>query len=241
MKYALVTGGSSGIGKAIALKIALDHGYHVLVNYFQNLSLAEDVVNKITAAGGTAEPIQFNIINKKEVDEALTKWTTANNDAVIEVIINNAGNIQDELLIFMDEEKWDNVLDVKLKGFYNVTKFVLQKMLINRYGRIVNIASLMGLIGNTGQVNYSAANGGLIAATKALAKEIGKRNITVNAVAPGFIHTEMTKNLHEVEIKKFIPAGRFGTAEEVADLVSFLVSPKASYINGEVITISGGL
>lgn len=241
MKYALVTGGSSGIGKEIAIKIALDHGYHVIVNYFQNLSEAQDVVKRINEAGGTAEPLQFNIVNKQEVDDALTKWTSSNNDAVIEVIINNAGSIQDELLMFMDEEKWDQVIDVKLKGFYNVTKFALQKMLINRYGRIVNITSLMGLIGNTGQVNYSAANGGLIAATKALAKEIGKRNITVNAVAPGFIHTEMTKNLSEEEIKKFIPAGRFGTPEEVADLVSFLVSRKASYINGEVITISGGL
>jgi 3-oxoacyl-[acyl-carrier protein] reductase len=241
MKYALITGGSSGIGKEIAVRVALDHGYHVLVNYVRNQTGADEVVSRIKAGGGSAESIQFNIIHKEEVDAALSLWTEKNGDATLEVIINNAGSIQDELMVFMEEEKWDQVLDVKLKGFYNVTRFALQKMLINRYGRIVNITSLMGLVGAAGQVNYSAANGGLIAASKALAKEVAKRNITVNAVAPGFIKTEMTQHLSEDELKKMIPAQRFGTAEEVADLVSFLVSKKASYINGEVITISGGL
>jgi len=202
MKYALITGGSSGIGKAIAVKIAIEHGYHVLVNYLMNHADAQEVVDRIIAAGGTAESIKFNIVNKQEVDATLQAWTEANNDATLEVVINNAGNIQDELMVFMDENKWDEVLDVKLKGFYNVTHFALQKMLINRYGRIVNITSLMGIMGGVGQVNYSAANGGLIAATKALAKEVGKRNITVNAVAPGFIKTEMTKHLSEDELKK---------------------------------------
>lgn len=241
MKFALITGGSSGIGKEIAIKIAADHGYHVLVNYLNNLQAAESVVKCIHDQGGSAEVIRFNVVNKQEVDESLNAWAQANNDATIEVLINNAGKTRDDLLMFMEEQSWDDVLDIKLKGFYNVTKHVLQKMLINKYGRIVNISSLMGLIGNSGQVNYSAANGGLIAATKALAKEVGKKNITVNAVTPGFIKTEMTQHLAEDQIKKFIPAARFGTPEEVADLVSFLVSPKASYINAEVITISGGL
>ncbi len=241
MKYALVTGGNTGIGRDAAIRIATDHGYHVLINYLKNTTAAEEVVNHIRTAGGSAEAIQFDVVNKDEVELVLNKWCESNNDATIEVIVNNAGLVKDELIMFMDEEKWDSVLDVKLKGFYNVTRTTIQKMLLNRYGRIINIASLLGIMGGKGQVNYSAANGGLISATKALAKEVGNRNITVNAIAPGFIKTEMTANLNEADLKKIIPAGRFGTTEEVADLVSFLVSKKASYISGEVISITGGL
>ncbi|HLG39709.1 MAG TPA: SDR family oxidoreductase [Chitinophagaceae bacterium] len=241
MKYALVTGGSTGIGKAIAISIAMEHGYHVLVNYYKNGEVANEVVSLIRERSGSAEAIQFDVTDKSDVATKLNNWSGANNDAVIEVLINNAGLIRDDLLMFMNEEKWDMVVDVKLKGFYNVTSCVIQKMLLNRYGRIVNIASLRGIYGARGQVNYSAANGGLIAASNALAKETGGRNITVNAVAPGFIRTALTVQLPEEELKKIIPAGRFGTPEEIADLVSFLVSRKAAYINGAVIPITGGL
>lgn len=241
MKYALVTGASSGIGQAICIKLALDHHFHILVNYLENKTAAEQVVSDITNKGGNAELIQFNVSIKEDVELKLNAWMKANTGAVIEVIVNNAGLVHDGLLMFMDEKNWDDVVDVKIKGFYNVTKTLLQPMLLLRRGRIVNISSLIGVHGREGQVNYAAANGGLISATKALAKEIGKRNITVNVITPGFINTEMTKHLPKEELKKIIPAGRFGEPEEVADLVSFLVSDKAGYINGESITISGGL
>ena len=175
IKYALITGASSGIGKGIAIKVAIEHNYHVLVNYLKNDVGANETVQEIKKAGGSAETIRFNVAEMKEVESVLNTWREANNDPVIEVVINNAGVVKDDLFIFMDEEKWDAVLDVKLKGFYNVTKNTIEKMLLNRYGRIINIASLMGLVGNSGQVNYSAANGGLISATRALAKEIGKK------------------------------------------------------------------
>ena len=241
MKIALVTGGSSGIGKEICLKIAMDHKCHVLVNYLSNENQANEVVNQIKQSGGTAEIIQFDVISNKSVTEALEKWWSANDNQVIEVLINNAGIVKDGLLVFMKESSWDKVVDTKLKGFYNVTQALLEKMLRNRNGRIVNIASLMGVYGSEGQVNYSAANGGLIAASKGLAREISKRNVTVNVIAPGYIESEMTADLPVDEIKQMIPIKRFGKAEEVADLVSFLVSHKASYITGEVIKISGGL
>lgn len=241
MKCALVTGGSTGIGKNICQRAAFDHGYHVLVNYYKNKPFAEEVVSEIIKAGGSAELMQFDVTDRAEVENTLANWTKVNDGRVIEVLVNNAGVIMDDLLMFMNEDKWDAVMDTKLKGFFNVTSLLIRNMLLNRYGRIVNIASLRGIYGAKGQVNYSAANGGLIAATNALAKEVAKRNITVNAVAPGFIKTEMSKNLPEEEINKLIPAGRFGTTEEVADLVSFLISPKASYINGTVISVSGGL
>jgi 3-oxoacyl-[acyl-carrier protein] reductase len=243
MKYALVTGGSRGIGREICKAIAADHGCHVLVNYAGNTAAADETVKMITDAGGTAEAIQFRVENKAEVEGKLTEWQEKNEGALIEIIVNNAGITKDGLFAMMEDEHWDKVVDVSLKGFYNVTRFLVPKLLRNRWGRIVNVASLSGMKGNPGQVNYSAAKGGMIAASKALGQEIAKRNITVNAIAPGFINTDMTKDLPiDTEmIKKFVPANRFGEPEEVADLVSFLVSEKASYITGEVININGGL
>ena len=156
-------------------------------------------------------------------------------------MINNAGVTQDGMFMWMEESQWKNVLDVSLNGFYNLSKAIIQKMLRNRYGRIVNIVSISGQKGNPGQVNYSAAKAGVIGATKALAQEVAKRNVTVNAVAPGFIRTDMTKELPEDELKKMIPMNRFGEPEEVADLVSFIASKKANYITGEIINLNGGI
>jgi len=160
---------------------------------------------------------------------------------VIEVVVNNAGVTKDNLFVWMKPEEWSTVLDTSLNGFFNVTSALIQDMIVRRSGRIINMASVSGVKGTPGQVNYSAAKGAVVAATKALAQEVAKRNITVNAVAPGFITTDMTKDLDEANLKKLVPANRFGTAEEVAHLVSFLASPKASYITGEVININGGI
>ena len=171
----------------------------------------------------------------------LTKWQEANPEAVVEVIVNNAGITKDGLFMWMSPEDWSSVVNTSLNGFFNVTNFFIQKMLRNKYGRIVNMVSVSGVKGTAGQTNYSAAKGAVVAATKALAQEVAKRNITVNAVAPGFIRTDMTSNLDEKELVKMVPANRFGEAEEVADLVSFLVSKKASYITGEIVNINGGI
>lgn len=241
MKYALVTGASRGIGRAIAQTLASDHGFHILVNYASNAAAADQTVAAIKENGGSAEPIHFRVENKVDVEKALSTWQENNPGCVIEIIVNNAGVTKDGLFALMDEEAWDTVVDISLKGFYNVTHFLMQKLLRNRYGRIINIVSLSGTKGNPGQVNYSAAKGGMIAATKALGQEVAKRKITVNAVAPGFINTDMTADLPLDEMVKFVPANRFGEAQEVADLVSFLASEKAGYITGEIININGGL
>jgi 3-oxoacyl-[acyl-carrier protein] reductase len=241
MKYALVTGGSRGIGREICKTIAADLGYHIIVNYASNAAAADETVAAIKANGGTAETLQFRVENKSEVEAKLGEWEKNNPGAVIEVIVNNAGITKDGLFAMMDEPAWDSVVDISLKGFYNVTHYLIQKLLRHRYGRIINVVSLSGAKGNPGQVNYSAAKGGMIAATKALGQEVAKRKITVNAVAPGFIKTEMTKDLPVDELIKYVPANRFGEAQEVADLVSFLASEKAGYITGEVININGGI
>jgi len=240
MKYALVTGGSRGIGKAVCLKLAAA-GYHILVNYKGNKVAADETVAAITALGVTAEALAFDVANRAEVQQVLGGWMEANKDNLIEVLVNNAGVRQDTLLMFMTDEQWDSVLDTSLQGMYAVTKLVLTAMLLNRYGRIINMVSLSGLKGMPGQVNYSAAKAGMIGATKALAQEIAKRNITVNAIAPGFIKTDMTEELNEKELAKMIPMQRFGHAEEVADLAGFLASKSAAYITGQVISINGGL
>jgi len=239
-KYALVTGGSRGIGRATCLKLAT-LGYNVLINYKGNKQAAEETATMVREKGVDAQLLNFDVANKENVQEVLGGWIDANKDCIIEVLINNAGVRQDTLLMSMTDEQWDTVLDTSLQGMYNVTKAVLNPMLMNRYGRIVNMVSLSGIKGLPGQVNYSAAKGGMIGATKALAQEIAKRNITVNAVAPGFIKTDMTEELNEKELSNMIPMKRFGTAEEVADLVGFLVSKESSYITGQVISINGGL
>ncbi len=241
LKYALVTGGSRGIGKAIALKLAEDLGYNILLNYQSNEQAALDTQGLVTAKNVRCELVKFDVSNSEEVSVEVEKWQVDNPGAQIEVLVNNAGITKDGLFLWMKPEDWQSVINISLNGFYNCTQAVVKNMLTQRYGRIINIVSLSGLKGNPGQVNYSAAKGAVIAATKALAQEIGKRKVTVNAVAPGFILSDMTKDFDEAGLKKMIPVARFGEAEEVADLVSFLASKKASYITGEVININGGL
>jgi 3-oxoacyl-[acyl-carrier protein] reductase len=240
MKCALVTGGSRGIGRAICIKLA-DMGYYVLINYKGNQSEAEKTLLKIKENGGNGLLMKFDVADRAQVNEILGKWIEENKDNTIEVLVNNAGIKDDVLLMWMKDEQWDNVLNTSLGGFFNVTKLVIQNMLIKRYGRIINIVSLSGLKGLPGQTNYSAAKGGVIAATKALAQEVGKRNITVNAIAPGFIKTDMTEGLDEKQLKMLIPVNRFGEPEEVAHAVAFFASPKSGYITGEVLSINGGM
>ena len=217
MKYALVTGGSRGLGRAVCLKLAAQ-GLPVIINYQSNQAAAEAVKAEIEAAGGTAELMPFNVANEQEVDRG------------------------DGMMFMMPTEDWKAVLSTSLDGFYYVTRRCLPAMLRRKHGgRIVNMSSLSGLKGLPGQTNYSAAKAALIGATKALALEAAARDVTVNAVAPGFIETDMTKDLPVDELKQQIPMGRFGRPEEVAELVSFLLSDAAAYITGEVISINGGL
>lgn len=240
MKYALVTGGSRGIGRAVCVKLAR-MGYSVLINYVSNTDEAEKTLALVREAGSEGELLRFNVADAGEVSTVLEQWQSAHPGEYIEVLVNNAGIRKDNLMMWMLDEEWHDVLNTSLNGFYHLTKPLLKNMLVKKNGRIVNVASLSGVKGMPGQTNYSAAKGGLIAATKALAQEVAKKKVTVNAVAPGFIHTDMTGDLNEAELKNLVPAGRFGTPEEVAELVGFLVSPQAAYITGEVIAINGGL
>jgi 3-oxoacyl-[acyl-carrier protein] reductase len=240
-KHALVTGGSRGIGKAVCIQLAKDTEYHILINYNSNKLEALNTLKEVKSVGGNGEILQFNVVNVDEVKSVLDAWNERNKDAVIEVLVNNAGITKDGLFMWMPQNDWQDVINTSLNGFFNVTNHLIQKLLVNRYGRIINMVSVSGLKGTPGQTNYSAAKGAVIAATKALAQEVAKRNITVNAVAPGFIKTDMTSELDEKELKKMIPVNRFGTAEEVAHVVSFLASNKASYITGEIININGGI
>lgn len=240
-KYALITGGSRGIGRAICIQLAKDLHYSLLINYNGNKEAALQTQKEVEGFGGKGEIIQFDVANAEAVNKALDLWHETKKDAIIEVIINNAGITKDSLFMWMKPEDWNSVINTSLNGFYNVTNALIQNLLVNKYGRIINMVSVSGLKGTPGQVNYSAAKGAVIGATKALAQEIAKRNITVNAVAPGFIKSDMTAELDEKELKKMIPANRFGEAEEVAHLVSFLASSKSSYITGEVININGGI
>lgn len=240
MKYALVTGGSRGIGRAVSFKLA-EMGYYILINYQSNDAEAEFTLEQIREKGGEGELLKFDVTHSEKAAAILGNWMATHPEASIEVLINNAGIRKDNLLLWMTGEEWHRVLDISLSGFFNVTQPLLKNMLVKRFGRIINIVSLSGIKGMPGQTNYSAAKGGIIAATKALAQEVAKKKVTVNAVAPGFIRTDMTGDLDEGELKKLVPAGRFGEPEEVAELVGFLVSPAASYITGEVISINGGL
>jgi 3-oxoacyl-[acyl-carrier protein] reductase len=213
----------------------------VIVNYQKNKEAAQETVQAIEALGGTAELLPFDVSDKEAIEAALEEWGNAHPDDYIEVLVNNAGIRQDNLLIFMQDEQWHSVLDTTLNGFFYITRRLLKDMLSHRGGRVINVASLSGIKGLPGQCNYSAAKAALIGATKALAQEVAPRKVTVNAVAPGFIESDMTKDLNEAELKKMIPAGRFGKPEEVASLVGFLASPESAYITGEVISINGGL
>lgn len=240
MSIALVTGASRGIGKAIAIQLAKD-GFYVLINYRSNEVEAKNTLENIVANGGSGELMQFDVSNKEEIKSAIENWKIANEGKYISVLVNNAGITKDNIMVFMEDSQWDDIIDTNLNSFFYVTRPLLQDMIINKGGRIINMVSLSGLKGQSGQVNYSASKAGIIGATKSLAQELGKKKITVNAVAPGFISTDMTADLPEKELKKMVPLNRFGKAEEVADLVSFLASEKASYITGETIQINGGL
>jgi 3-oxoacyl-[acyl-carrier protein] reductase len=240
MKCALVTGGSRGIGRAISIKLGA-MGYHVLINFRSGLAEAEQTLATIRQLSGTGELLPFDVSNKQDISTTLGSWIENNPEHHIEALVNNAGIKDDVLMMWMKDEQWENVLQTNLGSFFYVTRLVLNDMLMKRYGRIINVVSLSGLKGMPGQTNYSAAKGGVIAATKALAQEVGRRGITVNAVAPGFIKTDMTENISEKEMKALIPVNRFGTSEEVAHLVAFLVSPESGYITGEVISINGGM
>jgi len=239
-KIALITGGSRGIGKAVAKQLAAD-GFYVLINYHSNESAAKETLADIQQSGGEGELMKFDVSDEQDVIAALTNWKTKNEGKIIEILINNAGIRRDNLFVWIEPGQWNQVIDTNLNSFYHVTRQLIQDMILNKFGRIVNVVSLSGIRGMAGQVNYSAAKAGVIGATKALAQEVGKKNITVNAVAPGFISTEMIGDLDEKTLKKMVPLNRFGTAEEVAHLVSFLISEKAAYITGEVISINGGL
>lgn len=241
MKYILVTGASRGIGRAICLRLA-SFKMPILINYVSNVSAAEETKSLIEGLGGIAELMPFNVADKAEVESAIQKWEDNHPDDYISILVNNAGIRRDNIMFMMSDDDWHQVLDITLDGFFYITRCLLRHMMPRkRGGRIINIASLSGVKGLPGQTNYSAAKAALIGATKALAQEVAPRNITVNAVAPGFIETDMTKDLAQDELKKLIPTGRFGKADEVAALVAFLASDDAAYITGEVININGGL
>lgn len=240
MKTALVTGGSRGIGRAICIKLA-SMGYYVLVNFKNNVEEAETTLSQIMENGGNGELLKFDVSDRNQIKQILGEWITINTRKQIEILVNNAGIKDDNLMLWMKDEQWDDVIKTSLDGFFFVTRLVLDSMLMNRYGRIINVVSLSGLKGLPGQTNYSAAKAGVIGATKALAQEVGRSGITVNAIAPGFIKTDMTEDLDEKELKKMIPVNRFGSPEEVAHAVAFLASPEAAYITAQVLSVNGGL
>lgn len=241
MKYALITGGSRGLGRAIAQALAKD-GIPVIINYQSNSQAAEETRQSILERGGKAELMPFDVKNEEAVATAIDQWEENHSEDYIAYLVNNAGIRRDNVMFMMPTQDWHAVIDTSLNGFYYVTKRLLPKMMARKHGgRIVNMASLSGLKGMAGQTNYSAAKAALIGATKALAQEVALRGVTVNAVAPGFIETDMTKDLPQEQLKALVPMKRFGTPEEVAALVAFLCSDMAGYITGEVVSINGGL
>ena len=237
MKRALVTGGSGGIGAAICRRLAAD-GLHVSVHANSRLQEAERIAGEITAAGGSAQAVAFDVTDRAQTGAALEKLLAG---GAIQVVVNNAGIHDDAVMPAMKPEQWSRVIDVSLNGFFNVTQPLLLPMMGTRWGRIVNVSSVAGLTGNRGQANYAAAKAGLHGATKSLAIELASRGITVNAVAPGFISTEMTTGISRETIDRMVPMKRAGTPEEVAALVAFLASDAAGYISGQVISINGGM
>ena len=237
-KVALVTGASRGIGRAIALALATT-GCHVLVNYRSRRDEAQETLARLESNGGTGELCPFDVADAAACESAVAKILHAHQR--IDILINNAGIRHDALLVFMKPEQWAQVIATNLNSFFNVTQPVAKQMALQRWGRIVSIASTAGQTGVEGQANYSAAKAGVIGASKSLAREVAKRGVTVNVLAPGFIETEMTKDLSREQLLKQIPAGRFGKPEEVAATAAFLCSDSAAYINGAVININGGV
>lgn len=237
-KTAIVTGGSRGIGRAISVELARHH-YFVIVNYKSNQQAADETLEMIRRQGGDGEAVKFDVSVCEETAAAVKEISSRRKS--LEVLVNNAGITADGLFIMMTEDEWDSVIDTTLKGFYNVTKPVLAKMVRRKKGSIVSISSVAGLIGNRGQANYSAAKAGLIGASRSLSAEVSRIGIRVNVVAPGLIETEMMKDAPVEAIKAMIPMGRVGNPEEVAKVVRFLCSEDASYITGQVISVNGGM
>lgn len=239
-KIALVTGGSRGIGRAICVRLA-GMGYYVLINYKSNEAEAALTLEIIRGTGGDGELLRFDVSDAHDSETVISKWIASNDGNVISVLVNNAGIRRDSLLMWMSLDDWNDVLNNNLNSFYFVTRLLIKDMILKKWGRIINVVSLSGQKGLSGQTNYSAAKAGVIGATKALALEVAKKNVTVNAVAPGFISTDMTKELDENQLKQMIPMGRFGKPEEVAAAVGFFASEEASYITGCVVNVNGGI
>ena len=240
-KVALVTGGSRGIGRAVSLALA-ERGARVAVKYVANAQAAQEVVQQIEGCGGKATAVQGDVSRSEDAQRLIDETLSAFGG--LHILVNNAGLTQDNLLIRMSEEAWDRVMDVDLRGAFLCTKAVLRPMIRQRWGRIINIASVAGLVGNAGQANYAAAKAGLIGFTKAVAKEVASRSVTANAVAPGLVRTEMTSDLTEAQeqaVLKMVPLGRAATPEEIAPAVVFLASDEAAYVTGHVLSIDGGL
>ena len=238
-KYALVTGGSRGIGRATCIELAR-MGYNILINYLSNFEAASETARQVNAIGQVAECLKFDISDEEQVDSVLNGWIDENPDNVIEVLVNNAGLRRDNLFVWINKKEWNSVFHTNVDGFYHVSRRVLRPMIKQRFGRIVNVVSMAGIGGPQGQTHYAASKAAIIAATKSLSKEVGKRNVTVNSVAPGFIRTEMIADVDEESRAKIIPVKRFGKPEEVASLIGFLCSDRAGFITGETMNIDGG-
>lgn len=238
-RYALVTGGSSGIGKAACIKLA-ELKLNIIINYNSNHEGALETKKAVEERGVKAVLLPFNVSDSTIVTDVLGKWITDNPDSFIEVLVNNAGMRKDKLMIFTSDQEWHDVMAVNLHSFFYVTKQVLKQMILNRKGSIINISSLSGVKGWGGQVHYGASKAGLIGASRSLAHEVGKKNIRVNVITPGFINTRMISNLDEEKFKSGISLNRFGKPEEVGDLIAYLASEKSSFITGQTISIDGG-